>query len=203
MTVKCVSEEDAKKLESTLKTHYGSKIEITQIKDTYPKFKIIGAHLNDISNQQFILNLKEQNDWLKNADLQIVDKYDVPGRNGTYSNVIVRCDVQTLKRVLEKGQIILGLDMKKVYEYIDILQCFRCQKYGHVATVCMSDPACKFFGHDHESRLCGEKEEFTCINCIRQNRKGANLNAKHKATDERCPMRNERIAGLKEYATKN
>lgn len=203
ITVKCKSDEDAKKLESTLKTQYGPKIVISNVRDSDPKFKIVGVHLSEVSPTQFLLNLKEQNDWLRNAELNYVEHFEVPHKNGVYTNIIITCDIQTLRRVLEKGSVICGLDMKKVHEHIDILQCFNCQKFGHVAGTCKSPPCCKFCGQDHLSKLCGESEVFKCINCSRENKKGAKLNSGHKSTDERCPMRAVRISGLKEYASKN
>lgn len=158
----------------------------------------ICLHLNFCS-----VNLQEQNDWLRHTTLTYVEHFDVPFKNGQYTNIIVSCDLQTLRRVLQKGSVLCGLEMKKVHEHIEILQCFGCQRYGHVAASCKAQPCCKFCGLDHLSRLCGESETFKCANCTRENKKGAKLNAGHKATDERCPMRAERISGLKEFAIKN
>lgn len=203
ITIKCKSNDDAVKLESTLKSQYGSELNITNVKDSDPKFKIIGVSMQDLSSSQILLNLKEQNDWLTNADLAYVDSFEVPNKNGFYTNIVIACDIPTLRRVLEKGSVICGLNMKKVYEHIEILQCFKCQRFGHIASACKSDPICKFCGGDHESKLCGEKQTFSCSNCIREIKNGAKINAGHKATDERCPMRSSRINGLKNFASKN
>lgn len=118
LTIKCKSEEDAKKLENTLKTKYGTKIEISNVRDSDPKFKIVGVSLENQSPSQFILNLQEQNDWLKNASITYVEHFGVPSRFGSYTNIILTCVVPTLRRVLEKGSVICGLDMKKVYEHM-------------------------------------------------------------------------------------
>lgn len=116
ITIKCKSEVDANKLEDTLKTQYGPKIDISKVKESDPKFKIIGVSLSDLSSSQFILNLKEQNDWLKNATITYIDSFAVPSKNGSYNNIVLTCDVPTLRRVLEKGQVLCGLDMKRVYD---------------------------------------------------------------------------------------
>lgn len=203
IVVKCKSEDDAKKLENTLRTQYGNKINISNVRDTDPKFKIIGVYLADQSPSQFILNLKEQNDFLKKANLNYAEHYSVPHKNGTYTNFVISCDVQTLRRVLEKGSVICGLDNKTVHEQIDILQCFNCQRFGHVAGTCKLQPCCKFCGLDHSSKLCGDNDTFKCSNCIRENKRGFKYNIGHKATDERCQVRAARISGLKEFASKN
>lgn len=203
MTVTCKTELDAQKLERTLNTEYGKAINISKVRDSDPKFKIVGIILGQMSPTQFLLNLKEQNDWLTNANLTYVEHFGVPSKRGSYTNMVIACDVPTLRRVLEKGEVICGLDMKRVFEYIDILQCFNCQRFGHVANSCRASPSCKFCGGEHQSKLCDDRDNQSCINCIRENKNGHKLNFKHRATDERCKVRGARIDGLKEFASKN
>lgn len=203
ITVTCKSEADALKLERTLNNEYGNNVNITKVKDADPKFKIVGIVMGNLSPADFILNLKEQNDWLTNADLTYVEHFNVPSARGAYANMIVSCDLPTLRRILEKGEVICGLDMKRVFEHIEILQCFNCQRFGHVANSCKAKPSCKYCGGEHQSKLCDDRENSTCINCVRANVNGQNFNQKHRATDERCRQRALRIDGLKEFASKN
>lgn len=49
ITIKCKTEEDAKKLEDTLKNKYGPALDINKVKDTDPQFKIIGISLQEMS----------------------------------------------------------------------------------------------------------------------------------------------------------
>lgn len=201
--IKCTTEQDAVKLENTISSQYGNKVTISNIREVDPKFKIIGVHMGDIQPSQFLLNLQEQNDWLKNSQLIFVDTFNVPFKNGSYSNVIISCDIPTLNRVIEKGSVIVGLDSKPVYEHIDILQCFNCQRFGHVAGTCRSQPCCRNCGEDHMSKLCGEGATLGCVNCKREIKNGYKFNASHRSTDERCPIRAIRIEALKTFASKN
>lgn len=159
--------------------------------------------LPDGSPSQFILNLKEQNEWLAKADINYVEHFDVPSKRGIYTNIVLSFDIPTLRRVIEKNEVICGLDMKRVYEFIDIVQCFNCQRFGHVANACKASPSCKFCAGEHQSKLCDDKENFACVNCMRENKNGQNFNIKHRATDERCRLRGARIEGLKDFASKN
>lgn len=75
--------------------------------------------------------MKEQNHWLRNTEKEVSDRYQVPTNKGYYTNIIIECDLQALKRFMEKGYVICGLDKKKVFEVVDIMQCFNCQQFGH------------------------------------------------------------------------
>lgn len=203
IVIKCTTDEDANKLEATINNRYGTAVTVSNIKKSDPKFKIIGVHTDNIQPADFILNLKEQNSWLRNVELTYVQSYTIPTKNGSYQNAIISCDIPTLKRVIEKGTVIVGMDAKNVYEHIDILQCFNCQRYGHVAGTCRSQPSCRNCGGDHMSKLCGEDEKLCCVNCKRDLKNGHRANLSHRATDERCPTRGRRIEALKIYASKN
>lgn len=200
---KCATESDATKLEDSLKMRFGPKVKVAPVKSSDPRFKIVGVSSSKIDPPQFLLNLKEQNPWLRNADISITDSFDIPTMNGKYKNIIIACDLQTLKRALEKGSVIVGLDSKNVFEYIEILQCFNCQRFGHVAATCRFSPCCKICSEDHLSRLCGEGAKPCCANCKRENKNGSSFNTNHRASDERCPSRSNRIEALKVFATKN
>lgn len=155
------------------------------------------------SDEDFINMLKTQNHWLRNTNLSVTERYSVPAAKRNYTNVTVNCDLATLKLFLEKGSVIYGFAEKKVFEHVSVLQCFNCQRFGHVAANCQSIAYCKFCTGTHASRLCEDKSLKICVNCSRDNKKGGNKNINHRSTDERCPCRSARIMALKVLATKN
>lgn len=59
------------------------------------------------------------------------------------------------------------------------LQCFNCQKYGHIAKVCTSEVRCGQCAKAHNTRECTEKQEVRCCNC----------NRKHASWHQSCPVR--------------
>lgn len=123
LTVKCLTPEEAKKMEQTLKVEFGDKLLISTVKDSEPQVKIINLD-SALSDTDLILNLKEQNHWLRNTNIAVKEKYQVPTSKGKYTNVILSCDLTALKILVEKGTLICGFDEKKVYEHVSILQYF-------------------------------------------------------------------------------
>ena len=77
-------------------------------------------------------------------------------------------------------------------EYIQkrkVIQCYKCNKYGHVAKWCKSKKSCVFCGNGHDGRDCLEQHSprrWRCSNC----------SGTHAADDEGCPTYREKIAQL-------
>lgn len=153
--------------------------------------------MNDIDP---LLTIKEQNYWLRKKTISIARRYTVTTAKGGYSNIILNCDVGTLKLILDRITILFGFAEKKAYEYVEILQCYKCLRFVHISVSCNSAQACRNWGEAHER--C-ENLSYKCINCERNNKKGFKFSTHHKATDERCPSCINRIENLKVYLSKN
>lgn len=207
LTVKCVKAADAVVVEEQLTIAFGDKLVISGVKSSTPRVKIVDVGLDpdtEIENDYFVSLLKSQNYWLRNMNFKVTEVFKVPGSKRDYSNVILDCDILALKAFLEKGSVIVGFAEKRVYEHINILQCFNCQRFGHVVASCKVPPTCRFCAStSHPSRECEDKSIKVCANCLRANKKGAKHNALHRASDERCPSRAARILALKALAAKN
>ncbi|KHJ34380.1 putative zinc finger cchc-type protein [Erysiphe necator] len=59
------------------------------------------------------------------------------------------------------------------------LQCFKCQRYGHIAKICTAEAKCGKCAGDHNTRECSGKREARCINCGK----------KHTSWYQSCPVR--------------
>lgn len=60
-----------------------------------------------------------------------------------------------------------------------VMQCFNCQKYGHIAKACSTGSKCGGCAGDHNTRACPGKQEVRCCNCGRR----------HEAWNQICPVR--------------
>ncbi|KAI0993775.1 hypothetical protein K3495_g14409 [Podosphaera aphanis] len=60
-----------------------------------------------------------------------------------------------------------------------LMQCFNCQKYGHISKTCSAPSKCGHCAGDHNTRTCPGKQDTRCCNCGR----------KHEAWNQICPNR--------------
>lgn len=59
------------------------------------------------------------------------------------------------------------------------LQCFNCQRFGHIAKTCTAEAKCGKCSGGHNTRECSGKHEVRCCNCGK----------KHTAWDQSCPTK--------------
>lgn len=90
-------------------------------------------------------------------------------------------DAECADRVIAKG-LMWGYEVKATEIFrsgFRIMQCYNCQKYGHIARNCSVEPKCGQCAGGHNTRSCSGKGETRCTNCSK----------KHPAWDQTCPIR--------------
>lgn len=202
-TIKCTNEEDTDRVQTQLQTKYGNKIRITKVQPRKPSIRITNVPLLS-TNEQLIIDMREQNAWIGEQPLIITDSYEITTTKRKYRNITVQCELPLHQKFLEKGIVIIGFVERKVYENIDLLQCKNCHRFGHTKNHCEYATRCYKCSENHEVDTCEMGERAAkCFNCISNNKNGADFNTNHKFNNHRCPSRLERIDALKAYLQKN
>ena len=71
--------------------------------------------------------------------------------------------------LVSKGRIYVGNTSCRVLDRFDVRQCFKCQRFGHMATQCRaSDPVCMYCSASHLTKNCPHKyntASHRCVNC--------------------------------------
>lgn len=198
LTVKCRNDEDALKLETNLKENYGTNIEITKPSEYNPMLKITNM-LTDITDVDEIeAQIRMANYWATEAVFRVTQTYIVTASTGAYTNAIIECDLPTQKLFLDKKRIVFGLSSCRTYEHVNLISCRNCQRYAHFERNCTHPTRCKKCGENHRYADCDAAENVVkCANCATENKNGTKHNTRHRSSDEKCPMRKERIATLK------
>lgn len=212
MTIKCPDNDTAEKLETQIIAKYGGKVDIKKVTPSQPQVKITRIYIehdeNNVENidkEAMKAQIITQNPWLNAGTFDINKIYMVPTNAEAYANIVVNTDMKTLKLFLTKGTVIVNGRECRVFEQINLLQCVRCNKYGHFAKSCTNPANCRRCAGTHETKDCVEHQLVSrCNNCIAANKRGEDYNTRHAVTDNRCAVRRQRIEALKNYfATKN
>lgn len=199
--LKCANEETAEQVQEQLATKYHHSMKITMPQKRKPQVKVIRINTNTIDPQEIKTQLVQQNAILKEDNFEVTSVYEVNSQRGNYVNAILSTDLEIHNALVQKRTLIFGFSEARVFEHVETLMCNRCLTYGHLAGSCKGNAHCRRCGRDHLSAECPTPEAVACFNCMAANKKGAKFNIKHSPTDARCPVRKERIAGLKMFHT--
>ena len=86
-------------------------------------------------------------------------------KNSRLQNVILEVSVDVFRILQSNKREFFDWDCYPVYEYVSVLRCFKCWKYGHKAANCRQEHiVCPLCNKNHSSENC-TSEVFECTNC--------------------------------------
>lgn len=184
-------------LDSNSKDKIKEKIE--NLRDKYniedvnlrnPSIIITNAEKEYVSleNKEIERCLKNQNKNLENAKMKVIRKYTNKYRSDS-GNIIMELDRDSYEQAIKQGMVNFGWKVCNVYEHINVMQCFKCGKYGHKAEKCMQNESTCFkcAMMDHKTKDC-KTEKFKCTNCTYAKEVlKINVDCEHAAYDKKCP----------------
>jgi hypothetical protein len=89
----------------------------------------------------------------------------------------------------KKAKIQLNWQCISIKNHVNMIQCFKCQAYGHIEKDCRNKVCCKFCGENHISNTCKTWDFKSCVNCCFKNSKfNMHLQTDHYANDHKCPV---------------
>lgn len=159
--IECETEESMQKLHEAAKNVLSNEYEIKMPELKKPKVIIVGVtdeYLAD--SDEFVNKVKNINIGL---DVKFVKKFKA--RRGPYFNVILETSAESFNYFVAQGRIRFGWDSFPVYEFVSVLRCFKCCKYGHVANECRQESCtCPQCGGSHKGGECTSLTKC-CSNC--------------------------------------
>lgn len=117
-----------------------------------------------VTKEEISENLKSQG--IENEDVRTVERI-----NGTskFNTVFVSIlDENKRNEIIKNGKIRLGISYfpSKKYEPKKVIQCHKCQRYGHIARICKSIvEVCGNCGENHLTNACSDTGKMKCVNC--------------------------------------
>ena len=190
------------KAKNTLQTDFNVSVSDKKPPIIQPRLKInhLAHELSSLEKDELRTKIMSKNEVLKNAtesefNITFIEK------NLHYAVAKVSPEIfQTLKR---NGRIYIDLRSFQVTEHFHVVQCYKCQSYGHNSQSCNAENVtCLYCGRNHRSNLCQNKKNkdaHNCANC----KNGLNPKIKsksntHSSTSKSCPIYIREIEKLKE-----
>lgn len=114
-------------------------------------------------------------------EVRIIRKIETrQGKN----NWLIDVDMESKSMLLEKKRICIDFERYRVVEFISIMRCFKCQKFGYLVNNCSGEIHCSKCAEAHNIKDCKSDTE-NCSNCYFENADG---DCAHRADSSMCPM---------------
>ncbi|XP_057339376.1 uncharacterized protein LOC130676884 [Microplitis mediator] len=137
-----------------------------------------------LSEEKIIRELSTQNKWINsngNNPVKVIKKYETA--NG-YGSIIIEVSTSIHQAIMNSGKVKFGWNLYNAYNHINILRCFRCWGFGHLANNCKKEEICRLCSTNHHETEC-QSESNKCINCVElvNKYKLTDIDINHCATD--------------------
>ncbi|KAL5249258.1 hypothetical protein ACHWQZ_G018198 [Mnemiopsis leidyi] len=110
-----------------------------------------------------------------------------------YTTAGIKVSPIVRKLLLDQGFVYIADTRSKVFDRLDLKQCFKCQKLGHISTDCHDQGVtCMYCGASHRTGACPQKvnrEKHRCVNCSHSEDETLRSNCHtHHSGEESCPI---------------
>lgn len=189
VAISCRKQKDVESISDNIREKLGEEYEVNIPKKKNPKIKIFNIEKKLLADyEELIEKIIVQNiitTPLPQRVMKIVDRYE--DKNGK-TNVIMEVDSSTYKEIAKREVLYIGWRTCRYVNHVNIIQCYRCWKFGHMAKDCKREGSiCPKCAGEHKIDECQSTEEV-CINCKNASEilKIPNINYRHKAFNRNC-----------------
>lgn len=186
VAIACNNAEDMKKFKEVANTTLGADYDIKVPEKRIPMIKIVGLE-REYDEEELKISIVRQNDGI--ADKIQLFKLVVVKKMLNKYMALVKINSELFKDLMERrgSRVNVGWSRCQVYEYFDVIRCYKCGKYSHKAKDCRDKKVCLRCGEEgHEIKSCGGNAK--CLNCVASNGKyKLNLDVNHSVFCHECP----------------
>lgn len=199
LVVGCSGAEDADKFVELAGEKLSANYDVHRLKRILPRIRVTGISekLAPDTLREYILGQNE--DSFCGADCKILKISSVKNRADIYQ-AAVQLDTVSYSRVLKAGYLIIGFDVCKVYDAVDLIRCYKCNGFNHTSQSCKRGISCPRCGAGHDVKECTvEEAQLCCVNCLRTNEKlGKSFDTNHAVwNSQACSVYKESVEKFK------
>lgn len=189
VAISCERKEDLVSVSDSIRRQFGGEFEIKIPEKRCPRIKIINVEEKMLASESdFIEKIVLQNAiTTTEAERKISVVTHFKGKRGKES-VVLEVDSCTYSLIQKKEKLSIGWRSYTYFDHINIVQCFRCYKFGHMAKDCKSEKnVCPKCTGDHKVDIC-QSQQIVCTNCkfATDVLRVPNIDCNHLAFDKNC-----------------
>lgn len=171
IVVSCGDAKDAGKFVQLAEEKLSSGYNVHVLKKIHPRIRITGLSEN-FSPETLKEYLLKQNESVVHAENCNVLNVSTIKNNSKVYQATLQLDAVSYNRALKAGSLIVGFDVCRVYDAVQLTRCYRCNGFNHTSQSCKRAVVCPRCGSGHGVKDCTVSDnELRCINCTHANDK--------------------------------
>lgn len=202
IAIACRNEKPMEEVCEKMREKLGEKYEIKKVNKKKPRIRIFDVDKEDAENEdelkEKIMEQNKINNDGENTEVKILFKYDNKQRKGT--NVVIETDRDTYAKIMGRKELFVGWRACRFGEYVNVIQCFKCWKFGHMSKECRGERVCQHCtSKEHGGEDCNSSEK-KCVNCkyAAEILKIKNIRYDHSAKSRDCESYRRTVMRIQE-----
>jgi len=196
----CEAGKECEALKDVFQKKMGNDFRVTEVVPRRPKVKIVNIDKEemDMGDKDLIETIKKQNKIESNIEsfhMCLLKRLKLSQRTENQTNrkpkeegsIIVEMDENTYRKMMREGKVNVGWRKCPIFEHVNVMRCFKCWGYYHMARNCKKDTACYKCAGSHAPDKCVEHTK-KCVNCAYRVQKfNLKIDEGHDALSLECP----------------
>lgn len=199
IVVGCDGAEDAGRFVRLAEEKLSSGYDVHILKKILPRIRITGLSEN-FSPDTLKEYIVKQNDNLIHAENCRVLTVSAIKNNSRVFQATLQLDTISYGKVLKAGSLIVGFDVCRVYDAVELTRCYKCNGFNHTSKSCKKSVVCPRCAAGHEVKSCTVSDAgLCCVNCAHANEKyKKSFDTKHAVwNSQECSVYKEMILKFK------
>ncbi len=167
LMIECHDQLGGDKFKQLANTKFGEMYEVRAVRPYRPAVRFVGLS-KEITKDMLANYIVKQNPTIfGNSPWCRVLRHWCTFNNKDVFQADVEIDLDVYNKLLQLGQIIIGVNSCKIYDAISVPRCRRCNGFFHNDKQCKRAISCPICAGEHHVGKCSvPKEERRCSNCV-------------------------------------
>lgn len=180
LILKVASKDDSDKLKGIMNT-WADRVRVSQPRRRRCRLLVLSTSEDVVDRDvaRSVRSILVDGGLAGDRDVEVIRRFNT--RQEKF-NWLIDVDVESAGYLLDRRRICINLERYRIVEHIQILRCYRCQKFGHPIAKCPGVQKCPKCAGEHSLKDCSSDNEM-CANCIEDEEQDAT----HRADSSSCP----------------